>query len=507
MKVLCFGLKPVVLCVAALVGSAQLALAANFPLEITNIKPAGTGGLSANHRIFRAYPGVLYNIRAAVIGGAYPFVYSLTTAPSGMTINAQTGEINWPDPQATASATIRVQDREGTVVTSTWTINVTTNGFKFLDATNGRNAAANNCSSNCGTGTLANPWRTIRDMYTSTNGSGDILYFKSGTYNVLDLPRSEVGSGWDRVEFEEANKSVIWLAYPGQSPIIDFGYQEGVEWGPMIRLTGNTVYIDGFETRRSHIMGFQFPSGGNGPTFRRLRMHDHGPGVSGSNASMIMTTRGDASNMVIQNCEFRQSQDVMIKIYSQRKLLIEDNVFRDTTDALELKDSATQFTVRGNTFYNVSDMAIGGNMATDTGPFNGEITFNNVRANTIALDVNQNSLAGEIFVQRNTFVGRVQVRRAITSNGPFRFSNNVIISGDSGTPSGSHIYYSSVTDLTRIIQSNNLGRYPSDNAVDSAGNLTAAYANYVGTHGHMLGSGTGSTGISPPQGVRIVSSN
>ena len=73
-------------------------LAANYLLEI--IQPQE--GLSTNgcvggtlpcNRFYRAYPGLEYNVRMGVIGGDYPYVYSLITAPSGMTIDAGTGEI------------------------------------------------------------------------------------------------------------------------------------------------------------------------------------------------------------------------------------------------------------------------------------------------------------------------------------------------------------------------------------------------------------------------------
>ena len=52
---------------------------ANYPLAIINIRPAGTGdpAIGENNRIFRAYPGIEYNIRVGVIGGEYPYVFKL----------------------------------------------------------------------------------------------------------------------------------------------------------------------------------------------------------------------------------------------------------------------------------------------------------------------------------------------------------------------------------------------------------------------------------------------
>ena len=65
---------------------AQCTAACNT-LEIIQPK----AGLSTTNRFYKAYPGLEYNVRMAVIGGAYPYIYSLTTAPNGMTITPTPG--------------------------------------------------------------------------------------------------------------------------------------------------------------------------------------------------------------------------------------------------------------------------------------------------------------------------------------------------------------------------------------------------------------------------------
>lgn len=496
---------------AAILLGGQTANAANYPLEITNIKPSGTGGMSADSRIYHAYPGLVYNIRAAAVGGAYPYTYSLTGAPAGMTINAQTGEINWASPTGTANPTLAVVDSEGTRVTAAWSIATSTSGFKFVDAVNGRTSAQNGCSSSCGTGDIASPWRTLSDVYRSPSSVGQVIYFKSGTYRVLDLPRDDINGAWERVDFRSATTSCMWVAYPGQAPIIDLAYNPSGENAPFIRLSATNAYIDGFEVVNSHVMAFQHPSGSPGPTFRRNRFHHQNSGggdLNGSNAAAIMTTRGDTSFTVIQDNEFWDSSEDAIKVYMQRKLLIENNVFRDQAKGIELKDSIQQFTVRGNTFSNISLMAIGGNMAMDSYTTTGEMLFNNVRS-PLALDLNQNGMAGQIFIYRNTFVGRTQVRNTGSGNGPFSFRNNVIVSDDSGTPSGSHIYHSAVSAPQVITILNNLVGFPNNNIVDATGALTSAYASYRPTHGHGTMSPTPPPAGAPtaPSGVRIISGN
>ena len=498
-----------------------------FPLEITNIGPVGVNRMHSDNRIFRAYPGIEYNIRAAVVGGAFPYTYSLGNAPAGMTINASTGTIIWPNPQADApNVTLTVQDSAGATRSATWNIDVTTTGFKFVDAVNGRNAANNGCSSSCGAGTVANPWRTIGDLALNDSVS-DITYFRNGTYNAVDAPASiKVNGGpWQHIAFSDradssAPGSVMWVAYPGESPRIDFGYRAGGSAGYMIRFNGVSAYVDGFEAVNAQFIGFQF-GGGRGPTFRRLRMHNLGPGGDGTNSAFIMTQSSYpevAYGLVIQDSHFYDvlindsDAAVTLKLYSVIKPLIEDTVQYNAMKATELKADVRQFTVRNNTFYNLTATAIGGNMhgcvscgegGSDMMTSGGEILFNNVRSGNPAILVNQDGQATRVHVHRNTFRGRVQVQSTDGSDGPFYFSNNVIVNSDSGTPSGSHIYHYNVTAPSRIVLANNLVGSSGDNIIDANGNLTSAYSQHLGTRGFQRGAGTVPP-PSAPSNVRII---
>lgn len=503
-----------------------------MPLEITNIGTIGVRGLDANNRIFRAYPGLAYNIRVAAVGGVYPFTYSLANAPSGMTIDPNTGEINWPNPQTTATdVRVTVQDRIGAIDTETWSINVTTTGFRFLDAVNGRPASNNGCSSSCGTGSFTSPWRTLGDLALNDDPT-IITYLKAGTYLVTDIPASSkegVGSVWERYTFNEDSRStfagsVIWIAYPGQTPVIDFGYRASTgAVGAMIRHLGHNVYMDGLETINNRIIGFQWGADGNyrGGTYRKLRMHAGGPGGDGSNASFIMTLTSPPAvsyGMVVQNCAFYDinitnvDDMVALKVYSQTKLLVEDTTQYNMWKATELKADVERYTVRHNTFFNLRGAAIGGNMhgcsrcnadGSDLLRTGGEISFNNARSADMSLDLNQDGMAVRTYIHRNTLVGRVQVRNTDSADGPFYFSRNVIVTGDAGTPAGSHIYLYSVSDPSRIVLSENLTGYPSDNIVDASGFLTSGFSQWVGTRGFQT---TTSTGNAPaaPTNLRII---
>ena len=188
------------------------------------------------------------------------------------------GEITWINPQATAAPTITVVDSKGVRVSATWTISVSAEGFRFIDAVKGTNAPGNGCNQKCGTGKMESPWgRTVSDMYHNGK-TGEFIYFRTGTYQLTDLPRASRHSMGTR-GVRRTEKPVVWMAQPGNRPVLDFAYKEGVEVGPLARLSGNNVYIDGLETMNSRYIAFQYASiQGFGATFRRLRMHSHGPG-------------------------------------------------------------------------------------------------------------------------------------------------------------------------------------------------------------------------------------
>jgi len=195
--------------------------AANYPLEIINIKPVGTGSpaIGENNRIFRAYPGIEYNIRAAVIGGTYPFTFSLENAPSGMSVDEDSGEIVWVNPVSNAGPiSLSVIDSEGATVTSQWNIEVTETGFHFVDAS----------AVNGGDGSIENPWNDWRDFYFGLNDdthAGDFIYFMDGTYTYpSEFTTGTTGSSnW--LEIRE-NHPFAYLAFPGENNVFFDGERE-----------------------------------------------------------------------------------------------------------------------------------------------------------------------------------------------------------------------------------------------------------------------------------------
>jgi hypothetical protein len=493
-------------------------LAANYPLEI--IQPRA--GLNTKNRFYKAYPGLEYNVRAAVIGGAYPFTYELTTYPQGMTIDGNTGEISWQNPTTSGSpytVTLRVTDKEGTQQTVTWTVTVTTSGFYFLDAVKGKTAAQG------GTGTLSNPWKTLGDMYESSSPpvnadkdknsyAGGFLYFRSGTYAVGTDTFLEDGT---HVALRGGNKPLVWLAYPGETPILDVG----AGWLEVYAGASN-LYVDGFDlTNITNVYrrGWRVESSGDDVTFRRNKHHGLTKVAGSLNQSTIMiSAAGPGQNWAFLNNEFYDINGGYALLgYDAKKVLVANNLMHDMGDTrgIGLKVDCDQWFVRANTGYNIGGNSI--NNAIWIGysqlsyPFKDiEVSYNNFSGSGALLDVAGESSAhhaGKVYVFRNTLAGDVVFRSLGTGDGPFTVSNNVIVNDSS---SADHIDCPNCTDGSAFIKIDNLSGFPTDGIIDASGNLTSVYSSFLGTRGYQLGDNSASPqpiSLSPPTGLRIIGVN
>ena len=511
--------------VIAVFGLTTPSSGAIYPLELAFPRAAGSAptsgqpSISPNHRIFWAYPGVEYNIRASVIGGAYPYSFSLSNAPDGMTINPSTGEISWPIPMEGKSVTptITVQDAENVTVSSSWTIAVDSSRFVFIDQVNGREWDV----TNPGTGTITNPFKRIRDLWEGdayeskrrNKHAHKIVYFRQGTY-YIDGTLEKYGSlGMARMAVLDTFKPVAWLAYPGEVPIIDgqcFAADPQIGARPCNKSnhisfydTANNTYIDGFRVTNMAYHAFRVGGTGHYQVFRRNHFSRLGPTEPGVNEGWITTisSRSDemGSYLTIQDNVFEDvDRGCFIKLYSTQRTLIEDNIMRNSydstggsnTEGLSIKGGPLdRITVRHNIIYNVVQKGIGGNMHSLS---SAEILFNRVynvtnfgkyEAGTAsAIEINQDGLANNVHVYRNTIVGRVSIRNTDSGDGPFSLSNNIIINNDGG----SHIYFDRVIDPSRILTSDNLAGSPSDGIIDENLNLTSGYATHIGTRGYQV---------------------
>ena len=219
--------------------------AANYALEIIQPQP----NLDTKNRFYKAYPGLEYNVRLAISGGNFPYRFALSNAPQGMTIDKR-GEISWPEPIESSTpyqVTATVTDFEGTTKSVSWTITVTTTGFLFVDAINGKTTDQG------GTGTVENPWKTMKDVYGgdvydskhSDHYPGSFVYWRKGTY-ILDafFEACDTAEGC-RIPWS-GRQPIVWLAYPEEKPEINFN-SGGRDAHIYFYNNIANVYLDGFD--------------------------------------------------------------------------------------------------------------------------------------------------------------------------------------------------------------------------------------------------------------------
>lgn len=487
-------------------GLAGRSEAANYPLELINIKPAGTGSpaIGANNRIFKAYPGLDYNIRAAVIGGAYPYRYYLDSAPAGMNIDSNTGVIDWPNPQGNASATVRVVDNEGATVASSWDITVTTAGFHFVYA----------FAPSGGDGSLIYPWNSTLDFMTTdkwdSTHAGDFVYFRSGTYNLRGSMENS------RQVYYAGYKPTVLMGYPGERPVLDFEglYSMGV-WD-------DDMYFDNLEVKNCGSYGFETVSDYNYYIFRRIYFHDGKDPVGGSNNQsyirVLQNTRG--AYLTVQDCvmEVIPGSYAGIKLYSKDKTLIEDNSISNIGEGVAIKMGNYRTTVRKNVMHSATNaISINAYAGPDgIGCNENEILFNLIYGSIDnAMHLGNEGHLGRTYVYRNTIIGTPMVRFVTPAEGPVRFYDNVIINsdGDSGDLSGNgfyrdRVYFENSPNTygnSVIINSNLLGTL-ADGITESAFPyfLTVGYSQYIGTRGWQLDGGSSDTmPPSAPSGLSV----
>jgi hypothetical protein len=459
------------------------------------IRPHAT--MNATDRWVAAYPGLEYNVRPGVIGGVYPYRYTLNNAPASMTIDADTGEISWPSPDVDANnISITVTDSKGSTATSTtWSIDVATTRFKFFSPTG---------NDTTGDGSVATPWQTLAKHKASSGVSG-IGVFRTGTYDMTGLVSQSDGFRWGTT----TSAPSIFLAYPGESPVFDFQDDQFdfVESGASPR-----VYFDGIDLTNAGNKCLRFASQNDNFVVRRCAIHDFGPGADSSNSSALNFESGGFGSGtldygLVQDCEFYNYIDDVInccfKLYVTNKLLIENCDFHDLNiggedeEAIANKAGNARTTVRGCTATDMLQGFYGGNQNPNaaTGYCGAEVCFNNVSATGEDVMLFNHDWNGTevdpTYVYRNTIrgpLGFVKINTA--AQGPWTFSNNVVVNEDGATdnPNGSGITHD-ITPVTTtpLVVENHLFGAAADGLVDANGLLTgASRTSYLYLRGHEV---------------------
>jgi len=150
----------------------------------------------------------------------------------------------------------------------------------------------NKGASDSNPGTEANPWKTIQKG-ASMAVAGDMVYVKSGVYYEWVDVKNSGASG----------KPIIFIAYPGDKPIIDGTGVSVPYWKALIWSRGNDyITIDGFEVRNTSELLINL-NHGKYLTIRNCVGHGNsGPAqkpLNGKSGFFI----GHSSYGLVENCE------------------------------------------------------------------------------------------------------------------------------------------------------------------------------------------------------------
>ena len=500
------------------------------------VRPIATGaagtGLHASNRVYRAYQGIEYNIHADAHGGVWPYTYSLSNAPAGMTIEVgpcttigptcTAGTISWPNPTSTASnIVVTIRDKVGTEVSGTWSVTVSTTigtgGFCFIDAASGNDTT--------GSGSLAAPYQTLSKAHTSC-GATSILYLRAGTYSVGGGTASAPEDCRNRYIWTEASQPAIWIGYPGETVTVNF-LSTGSADGYCVKMSGQNMWFDNFRMDNVGSIGFQLDDRLEyGIVARRITGLDLLAGADSLNSAFFMWAKYSAGYSyfdTVQNSTFSNISlgAVALKVYTNIYGIYETSTYSDQADSTEVQGSsdgmislkvmARDYDVRGNTCTATVQVCVGGNMNRSDAPSLLQ-TRGHIRHNLMLGsdgDTNEGSLtltAGKIItplttqVYRNTFVGgRVLFANAVTSDGPYLFYNNVIVNaGGTGGSCPARLTCESVTDygVTTIGADNVQGANDGTIANATTGVLVgASRITYLGVAGFELLASAGSGGV------------
>jgi hypothetical protein len=500
-------------------GGENTPFASQFSLEIIYPKAAGSLPLlDSDNRAFFAYTALTYEIPLAAIGGSYPYTWEVSGGEAGKfsvveyTSRAGVPEFKlvYTDPQVaddTTDITVTVTDAVSATDSETYSITVGTSGWVFVDPVNDGSGD---------TGTISAPFDSLAQV-RSSSGANSRVYFRTGTYTMDGMPivNQDHIDGEERIEWncESSTHGLIWIAYPGDSPTLDFEYTgNGYPYNdgesvPRLRFTCANTFIAGFTIDRPMIQAFQLNvrTGQHGVLFWDNDFNDLGPGRDGTNSGFLMWSSSSGSpsygDLIVDNSFDGVSiangnqGSAMLKLYGLNKALLSGNYFANnphTEGSVAIKgDVLTDIVVRANKF-DANEIAIGGNQSSST-PATADISYNLVLNSTVALELNAGVIrpqtVGRIDAYRNTFGGRVQFggnESVETDDGPHVLSNNVVVNED-GALSPAHFWYNNVTDATRITLSNNLANNAAAAIIDANGLLQgASRSTYLGTRGHEI---------------------
>jgi hypothetical protein len=512
---------------------------ATYDLAITFPLPEGGAagsGLLSGHKVFTYYPGITGRFFIGVGGaGKPPYTFSGSNLPSGATVDAETGEFVWVNPQTGSypSVVLAVEDAEASTDSVTIDLDVTTTGFRFVDAVNGNN-------SNAGTSPAA-PWQTLVKVHT--DGGDNYIYYYSGTYTIDPsmVTTSVNGVFFDRVHWRQSSSQpTTHIAVPGETVIFDFesdhtsptldggGTASDVfdyntrDGGaaPFLRLEGGRIYVDGitFANTFNKALDIQRPTSGRGTYWINVRFEGHGHSVpvTGANKTALFFEHpGDSlytySDCFV-NCYWSDLQSGPFIMYDMKRPYVafnrQDYVIGECEAGPAYKGAPIQFNDYHN-YWKAWTHCVGGDMSpmvatTPDEAAHGEFWFTHLvqtrdNPGDSCLQMNQFGQAARVWAERCTIEGEVRFLNPGTGDGPLGCTDCVVVNDGGLSAEFEYASYGSSvvppTDITIITFEHSLAPTGTQNLagtaaagiIDANGLLQGAFRTaYLGLKGHEI---------------------
>jgi hypothetical protein len=505
-----------------LLGAGQF-IPAKMPLSLDRVvlpRPDAETSPRAYHR--NGHMALPYELPIVVQGGAWPFVYELVSAPAGAILGRNFGDagygiLRWtPTQDGPFSFTVRVSDQDGMSIEFSWSGLVGTDWIRFVDAVNG--------SDTIGTGSRAQPWRSLAHAYANTI-NGRALGLRAGTYqspaNAISMGTSDISS---------------LIGWPGEAPLINCS----------ALTSGEFAWYNSNDTFVSHVHFLGGSATAENPRYfaslstnhrcYQYRLHFDSPptgtataeGGNDNNSCMFLGNGGDQRRYVAQvHCTFRnlpigRNGFSGIDTYQTRYLVVADNLYDVPAAsgcsryALWLKAGGQEdITVRGNRwaqgwggasliniYMAVYTTAPGSLFRNIEVCYNTVVSTSNTGWSSIAINLGQASQdgpRGPIWVYRNTVSGLVSIDKR---DWPLQisFENDVIVHDAQvfgGTTASANVMMIDPNDpqdrfrdpatrpnIALGITGVECHRRSSDGVLDASFRLQGAWRNqYLGTHG------------------------
>lgn len=493
-------------------GDWQLAAGHFIPAKMTPViigpSAATEAGTDAAWSRYRRCPsGIEYRIPISVLGGAWPFYYELTTAPSGMTIGAQYGDtdygiLSWSSPTAgTHSIVARVTDQDGTIVTRSWSLECidkdNTTYFMFLSGS----------GNNSNTGTQSSPRLDFEGWYTTSGTdathAGKQAFYSTGTYYTATMT-ARTGTYSQQIDMTPAgSKPQVHVAVPGQSPVFDF---EEAYWlrpasdfclSGMALTNGAVPEGAGPGTRTTYVRT-------EGENATRLLFFEDDFGVatgytptSGLNPATLFfdQTNLASTKLCVSDCNFAHNALENIEAYGLIDVVFERNTFVTQDPAMEnvyLKSNGNRnWSIRANSgngnrfMFVVNDSTQGG--VTDPSVNNVEVCWNSYISSsfaTLRFAVGGGSATGgDIWVYRNSLTGIPGAQGGVEHTAFIASSSTPVVEYEKNVMEGFGLV-DDPADVCTFTDDSSATTTDVDGYLDASNLLTgSARTTYLGTHG------------------------